>query len=213
MLAVMLRDAGLKVELATLGVLRRRAGDRGGAVAVGHARHPVASRSTARQHWIDTTAQPGRLGLPAARRPRPPLLPRRRARARSASAGRRPRRRRATAASSRRPTCGSAPTARRGASGRCVSYGSAALGQRDTFLEVPAGERRRQVTSELQDANSRSRLGHLTLDEAALRDLDRPVTVRMTYEISSLFSGTPDREGIVHRQQGLGQVPRLQPRL
>ncbi len=84
-------------------------------------------------------------------------------------------------------------------SARCertvVSHGSAAMGQRDTFLEVPVGERRRQVTSDLQDANSRSRLVHLALDEAALRDLDQPVTARMTFEIGNYFSSPPDREG------------------
>src|SRR5262249_26544937 len=75
-----------------------------------------------------------------------------------------------------------------------VAHGSAALGQRDTFLEVPAGERRRQVASDLQDANSHSRLSRLDVDEAALRDFDRAVTVRMTFEIGNQFSGT-DREG------------------
>jgi tetratricopeptide (TPR) repeat protein len=71
------------------------------------------------------------------------------------------------------------------------------MGQRDTFLEVPAGERRRQVTTELQDANSRTRLVRLHVDEADLRDYDRPVTVRMVFEIPNHFTGSPEREGSV----------------
>jgi transglutaminase-like putative cysteine protease len=78
---------------------------------------------------------------------------------------------------------------------KAVHRGSAAVSQRDVFLEVPAGERRRQVTSELQDANSRSRLVRLEVDESALRDLDCPVRVDMTFEVPSHFTGSPDLEG------------------
>src|SRR5262249_10563192 len=86
-------------------------------------------------------------------------------------------------------------------SSRCertvVSYGLAAMSQRDTYLEVPAGERRRQVTTELQDANSRTRLVDLKVDEQTLKDFDKPVTARMAFEIAAHFSGSPDREGSV----------------
>src|SRR5262249_47332459 len=63
-------------------------------------------------------------------------------------------------------------------SSRCervsVSRGSAAMAQRDTFLEVPGGERRRQVTTELQDAHSRARLVHLHVneDELPIREVE-----------------------------------------
>jgi hypothetical protein len=78
-----------------------------------------------------------------------------------------------------------------------VAHGSAAMAQRDTFLEAPGGERRRQVTAELQDANSRTRLVHLELKEAELRDYDSPVTVRTVFEIPNHFTGSSEREGSV----------------
>src|SRR5262249_18414146 len=84
-------------------------------------------------------------------------------------------------------------------SSRCVrsvtSYGLAALGQRDNFLEGPSGERRRQVSGGLLDSNSRSRLVELTINDATLREFDRPTTVKLTYDIQSQFTGSPDREG------------------
>ncbi len=52
-------------------------------------------------------------------------------------------------------------------------------------------------SGELQDANSRTRLLKLSLDEAALRDFDKPVKVQMTFEIPAQFSGKPDLEGVI----------------
>src|SRR5262249_46335811 len=75
------------------------------------------------------------------------------------------------------------------------SHGLAALVQRDALVEVPAGERRQQAVSELQDANGRTRLVRLAVDEAALKDYDRPVQTRLVFEIPNQFSGSPDREG------------------
>jgi tetratricopeptide (TPR) repeat protein/transglutaminase-like putative cysteine protease len=95
-------------------------------------------------------------------------------------------------------------------SSRCerlaVYHGSAALGQRDNFLEVPLGERRRLVTNELQDANSRTRLGRLALDEAALRDFDRPVTARMIFEVPNHFTGSPEHEGSLSDSKVWGRL-------
>src|SRR5207244_2719112 len=54
-------------------------------------------------------------------------------------------------------------------SSRCVRrssyHGSAAFAQRDAWVEVPPGERRRLMTSELQDAHSRAHLCQLKIDE------------------------------------------------
>jgi tetratricopeptide (TPR) repeat protein len=95
-------------------------------------------------------------------------------------------------------------------SARCrrsiVARGSAALGQRDRFVEVPPGERRRQVTAELQDANSRTRLVRLLVDEPALQDYDRPVSARYDYEVPRLFSGAGDREGNVADSKVWGKL-------
>jgi tetratricopeptide (TPR) repeat protein len=85
-------------------------------------------------------------------------------------------------------------------------YGLAAITQRDSFLETPVGERRRIVTSDLQDANSRTRLLTLSLDEAALRDYDQPVKVKTTYEIPAHFSGKPDLEGGISDNKTWGRL-------
>jgi tetratricopeptide (TPR) repeat protein/transglutaminase-like putative cysteine protease len=84
---------------------------------------------------------------------------------------------------------------------RTVRYhGLAALAKRDDWYEVPAGERRRLVTAELQDANSRTRLVQLTVDEARLRDLDGPVSAHIVFETPEQFTPTGqenDREGSI----------------
>ncbi len=76
-------------------------------------------------------------------------------------------------------------------------YGSAAVSQRDAWLDVPAGERRRLVAGDLQDANSKTRLSGLSIDERNLRDLGSPVRASMVYEIPGHFTGDGDREGSV----------------
>src|SRR4029078_1182051 len=78
-----------------------------------------------------------------------------------------------------------------------TSESLAAVLQRDRFREVPEGERRRQVTSELQDANSRTRLIKLKVDDKELNDFGRPVRVESTFEIPRHFTGTTEKEGSV----------------
>ena len=114
LLAVMLREAGIKVELATLGALDD--GQVLESVPSPWGTHAIlVATIDGKEHWIDTTSEPRRLGLPAARRPRPPLLRRRRQGrhppdADAADDGRRQPHR------ARPPTSGSAPTAPRAAS-------------------------------------------------------------------------------------------------
>jgi tetratricopeptide (TPR) repeat protein len=194
LLAVMLREAGIQVELATLGA--RDDGQVIEAVPSPWGTHAILLVTIdGRPHWIDTTSSlAGWDFLPRDDHDRlcylvdaqgttrlvrtPPL----------------------TAGGNRIEQTTDVWIGADGSS-RCervaVSHGSAALGQRDTFLEVPGGERRRQVTTELQDANSRTRLVRLQVDEAELRDYDKPVTVRMVFEIPNHFPGSPEREGSV----------------
>jgi tetratricopeptide (TPR) repeat protein len=73
--------------------------------------------------------------------------------------------------------------------------GAAALSQRDAWLEQPAGERRRLVAAELQEANGKTHFGGLYLDETRLRDLDAPVSARIVFDIPGQFSGDAEREG------------------
>jgi tetratricopeptide (TPR) repeat protein len=89
---------------------------------------------------------------------------------------------------------------------KATYYGLAAAVQRDNFLEVPAGERRRLVTAELQDSVSRTRLVHLDIAEDVLRDLDQPVRVRLDFEVPGHFSGSPDREGSISDSKVWGRL-------
>lgn len=73
-------------------------------------------------------------------------------------------------------------------------HGQAAVYRRSSWSEVPPGERRRQVAAWLLDSNSRSRLRSLSVDEAALADVERPVSAVAEFEVTNHFSGT-DREG------------------
>jgi tetratricopeptide (TPR) repeat protein len=201
LLAVMLREAGLKVELATLGVyddgqVLEEVPSPWGTHAILHV--TIAGKP----HWIDTTTSLGAWDyLPHDDRDRLCYLVDDQGHIRLE---------RTPPQSIDDNRFDQTTHVHIGADGssRCErevkAYGTAAVGQRDTFLEVPNGERRRQVTSELQDAHSRSRLVRLVLDETALRDLDRPVSVRMSFDVAGHFSGKSNLEGSVadHRVWG-----------
>jgi tetratricopeptide (TPR) repeat protein len=192
LLAVMLREAGLKVDLVTLGTVD--AGQIEESVPSPGANHAILVVTIGKdKHWIDTTSSlAGWDQLPRDDCDRVCYLVDDQGRLRL---DRTPR---MTAEGNRTVqethvwvgTDGTTQNQR-----TVTTFGLAALAQRDNFLEVPAGERRRLVASELQDSNSRNRLTALSVDEAALRDLDQPVTVRSTYETPLHFTGTPDREG------------------
>ncbi len=78
---------------------------------------------------------------------------------------------------------------------REVSYhGTGAWSKRDAWIDTPVGERRRLVTAELQDANSRARLLGLKVDEKSLRHYDGPVRAEVEFEVPEHFTGEP-REG------------------
>jgi tetratricopeptide (TPR) repeat protein len=194
LLAVMLREAGIPVELATLGA--RDDGQVIESVPSPWGSHAILLATIdCKPHWIDTTSSlAGWDFLPRDDRDRLCYLVDAKGTTRLVR----------TPPLTAEGNCIEQTTEiwiGADGSSRCarvvVSHGSAALGQRDTFLEVPEGERRRQVTAELQDANSRTRLVRLQVDEVGLRDYDRPVTVRMVFEIPNHFTGSPEREGSV----------------
>jgi tetratricopeptide (TPR) repeat protein/transglutaminase-like putative cysteine protease len=202
-LAVMFREAGLNVSLATLGTLDD--GQVVEAVPSPWGTHAILMVTLADgEHWVDTTLSLGgwdylpredrnrvcyvvdRDGRVTLRRT-PPL---------TADANRYDQ--------TTNVFIGSDGTSR---CERTVStYGAAALGQRDLFVEVPAGERRRQVAAELQESYNRARLLKLTVDEATLQDYDRPVTSQMVFEIPGHFTGTPDREGSISDSRAWGRL-------
>jgi tetratricopeptide (TPR) repeat protein/transglutaminase-like putative cysteine protease len=192
MLAVMLREAGIKVELATLGVY-----DDGQVlqdVPSPWGTHAILLATIdGKPHWIDTTASlAGWDFLPRDDHDRLCYLVDDKGKIRldRTPAFTPEENRFETVTNMSIGADGSSRSER-----KVVSTGSAAMGQRDLFLEVPSGERRRQAASELQDSNNQTRLVHLAVDEAALRNFDRPTSVDMTFEIPGHFTGSPDREG------------------
>jgi tetratricopeptide (TPR) repeat protein len=203
LLAVMLREAGIAVELATLGALED--GQVLPEVPSPWGTHAILLATIAgKEHWIDTTAAlAGWDFLPRDDRGRLCYLVDERGRLRL-------KRTPALAADDYKVEQTTEVWVGPDGTSRCrrrvASSGLAALGQRDNFLEVPAGERRRLVTAELQDANSRTRLIRLDLDEAALRDFNRPVVARMEFEVPGLFSGSPDKEGSLSDSKVWGRL-------
>lgn len=192
LLAVMLREAGIQVELATLGFL-------GDGQVLENVPSPWGTHAVllvtidGKQHWIDTTTSLAAWDyLPRDDRDRlcylvddkgtlrllrtPPLHAddNRIEQTTHVSVG----------------ADGSTRSDR-----TAVFHGSAALAQRDAWTDVPAGERRRLMTGELQDSNSRTRLLRLDIDETSLHDFDRPVKARMLYEISRHFVGDDSLDG------------------
>jgi tetratricopeptide (TPR) repeat protein/transglutaminase-like putative cysteine protease len=77
---------------------------------------------------------------------------------------------------------------------KAMYHGVAAVNQRDAWTEVPAGERRRLVSSQLQDSNSRARLRRLTIYEDKLRALDEDVVAGLVFDIPGYFTGNPEME-------------------
>jgi tetratricopeptide (TPR) repeat protein len=202
LLAVMLREAGVPVALATLGT--RDDGQVLPEVPSPWGTHAILLVTLDGQdHWIDTTANlAGWDFLPPGDRDRlcyvtddkeirlvrtPPLTPE-------------------LMRYDQATTVRIAPDG----SSRCerttVYHGLAALNRRDDWLEAPVGERRRLMTAELQDANSRTRLRELAIDEKALRDFDRPVSARAVFDIPGHFTGESDREGSVTDSKVWGRL-------
>jgi tetratricopeptide (TPR) repeat protein/transglutaminase-like putative cysteine protease len=193
LLAVMLREIGLPVWLVTLGTL-----DDGQVVAEvpspwgTHA--IVMVELDGREHWIDTTvSQAGWDFLPksdcnrlayltkggAIQLTRTPEFTYEHYRIEQTT----------------RVTIAPDGTSR---SRRQVAYhGTAAWSKREAWTDAPPGERRRLVTAELQDANSRSRLMALKVDEATLREYDGPVRAEVDFEIPEHFAGEP-HEGVLN---------------
>jgi tetratricopeptide (TPR) repeat protein/transglutaminase-like putative cysteine protease len=203
LLAVMLRHAGLKVELATLGA--RDDGQVLAEVPSPWGTHAILLVTIdGKEHWLDSTASLAAWDLlPRDDRDRVCYLIDDQGRLRM---------HRTPPATADDYRIDTVTLIRVGADGTSfcertvTSSGNASIPQRDNFLEVPSGERRRQVTSELQDSHSSARLFDLGLDEKALRDFDRPVTVRMTYSVAGHFTGSPDKEGSVSDSKVWGRL-------
>lgn len=87
-----------------------------------------------------------------------------------------------------------------------TSHGLSAVQARDRFVEIPPGERRRDLTAELQDANSRTRLLRFQVHEPSLADFDKPVVFWTEFEIPRHFTGSLEKEGNVTDSKVWGRL-------
>jgi tetratricopeptide (TPR) repeat protein/transglutaminase-like putative cysteine protease len=77
---------------------------------------------------------------------------------------------------------------------RSAEYrGLAAWNKRDDYVDTPAGERRRLAIADLVDAYPKAKLKDVAFQ--ALDDLDKPLTVTTTFEVTEAFTGEKTREG------------------
>jgi tetratricopeptide (TPR) repeat protein len=191
LLAVMLREAGLPVALATLGAL-----DDGQVLE--DVPSPWGSHAIVlvtldgKDHWIDTTTSlAGWDFLPRDDRDRLCYVV-------DDKALRLVRTPAATPESNRIEQTTDVSIGPDG-SCRCertsVYHGAASLSRRDDWVEVPSGERRRLAASELQDAYPHARLRALEIDPKKLADLDEPVSARLAFEVPGHLNGEGDLEG------------------
>jgi tetratricopeptide (TPR) repeat protein/transglutaminase-like putative cysteine protease len=191
LLAVMLREAGVPVWLVTLGA--RDDGQIVPDVPSPWGTHAILLvQVDGKDHWIDTTATLAAWDfLPRGDRDRVAYV--------TSDKGVRVLRTPALTADDLRYEQETEVWVQPDGTGQCrrtVTYhGLSALTQREAWTDVPAGERRRLMAAELQDANSRTRLRTLEVDEVSLRDPDRDVRATVTFDIPELLAGETDREG------------------
>jgi tetratricopeptide (TPR) repeat protein len=199
LLAVMLREAGIPVALATLGTL-----DDGQVLEVvpspwgTHAILLVTING--QNHWIDTTSSlAGWDYLPRDDRNRVCYVIAEKAADNEKDAGLRLIRTPALKAEENlvvnqtHMTIGADGSSR---SERSSEYtGAAALTQRGEWVEVPPGERRRGRANELLNAQNKAHLLRFEIDEKKLRDFDQPVAARVVFEVPGHFSGETELEG------------------
>jgi tetratricopeptide (TPR) repeat protein/transglutaminase-like putative cysteine protease len=217
LLAVMLREIGIEVSLVTLSTY-------GEGQIMESVPSPLANHAILRavidgkEHWIDTTTtlagwdflardDRGRVcyvvDAPASLSP---LLPGERARERSLRIMRTP----DLTPDDNRIEQTTRLTIGADGSSRCertsLYSGLAAMLQRDDWLEVPSGERRRAITNELQNATNSAHLRRLQIDDKKLRDFDQPVTARIEFEVPNLFSRESEHEGSISDSQVWGKL-------
>lgn len=193
LLAVMLREIGLPVWLATLGA--QDDGQIVEAVPSPWGTHAILMVEIAgKQHWIDTTTtQAGWDFLPRGDRDRVVYI----TRGEKIRVLRTPPVKRGDNLFEQTTDMRLQPDGTSRNVRTMTYHGLAALSRRETWRESPPGERRRAVTAELQDANSRSRLLSLNIDDKSLGEFDRPVNARMEFQIERHLTGESNKEGSI----------------
>jgi tetratricopeptide (TPR) repeat protein len=193
LLAVMLKEADLDVSLVTLGMLDD--GQVLPSVPSPWGTHALLLvRIDGHDHWIDTTVtRAGWDFLPRPDRDRVVYV--------TKDDGLRLMRTPALTASDNKIEQTTNLLIHADGSSRCrremTFHGRAALSRRDDWIETPPGERRRLMTAELLDANNRSRLVDMKVNEAELADLDQPVRAAVEFNIERHFTGDATREGSI----------------
>jgi transglutaminase-like putative cysteine protease/tetratricopeptide (TPR) repeat protein len=192
LLAVMLREAGIKVELASLG--SQDDGQIDEEVPSPWATHAILAVTIGdKTHWVDTTArlcawdelprddlgrlcyltdEKGKVRLKWTPSPTPEVM--------------------------KADTVTEVWIDGEG-SMRCkrkqAQSGLAAVALRGRYGEVPPTERRQKMTATLQDSYSRARLLSLTVAPAGIDNHDLPVEMEMEYEVPRHFTGSNEKEG------------------
>jgi tetratricopeptide (TPR) repeat protein/transglutaminase-like putative cysteine protease len=203
LLAVMLREAGVPVALATLGTLDD--GQVLEAVPSPWGTHAILLVTLdGKDHWIDSTASlAGWDFLPREDRDRLCYIVDEKGQLRLVRTPR-------LSADDNRFEQTDHVTVGADGSSRfertAVYTGSAALAERDSWVDAPPGERRRLTANELQDANGKTHLLRLDVDEPRLRDYDQPAAARLLFEIPGQFTGDSDLEGSVADSKVWGKL-------
>lgn len=191
LLAVMLREIGLPVWLVTLGTLDD--GQVQPAVPSPWGTHAILKTQIAgKDYWIDTTVSLAAWDfLPRSDRNRQVYL----TQGKELTLAKTP----AFAAKDFRFDQTSHVTVQPDGSIRCrresAYFEGAAWSRRDRWLEVPPGERRRTIVSELQDAHPKVRLANYKIHEKLLHDFDQPVKAEFEFDVPKHFSGESSKEG------------------
>jgi tetratricopeptide (TPR) repeat protein len=193
LLAVMLREAGLDVELVTLGVL-----DDGQVIPeipMPWGTHAILLVTIdGKEHWIDTTIGYGPWDLlPREDRDRVTYV--------VSDRGIRVMWTPALAPADNRTAITTVINVQGDGTSLCkrtTTYqGSAAAVQRDAWFETAVGERRRLANAELQEAHSKVKFHWLKIDEASLLDWEGPLSAQMKFEIPGHFSGSVEKEASI----------------
>jgi tetratricopeptide (TPR) repeat protein len=193
LLAVMLREVGIPVALATLGTIDD--GQVLESVPSPWGTHAILLVTLdGKEHWIDTTASlAGWDYLPRDDRDRACYL----YDEKGLRLGRTPK----MTPEQNRTVLVSKLSVRTDGTSHCErhseAHGSAAFASRADWVEVPPGERRRAMAAELQNSQSKAHLVRLKIDEKRLKDFDQAVEADIVYDVPGHFSGENGLEGSI----------------
>jgi tetratricopeptide (TPR) repeat protein/transglutaminase-like putative cysteine protease len=202
LLAVMLKEAGVDVALATLGTLDD--GQILESVPSPWGTHAILLLTIdGKQHWVDTTVSLAAWNyLPRDDRDRLCYV----VNGKDLTMVRTP----GFTAEQNRTVNRTKIVVSADGSSRCErhteGFGAAAHLGRTEWVEVPPGERRRGLAAELQNAQSKAHLLGFTIDEKKLKDFDQPVSSEVVFEVPAHFNGENNLEGSITDSRVWGRL-------